>query len=212
MRTDDLIDQLALRLEPVRNGALTRGLLLALAAGLAASVAVMLLVLGLRPDFMPSLQTFGMWMKLAYTFALAAFGFWLVERLGRPGARMTGPMVLLALPVLAIALLSALQVTAPGADMRHLVMGHSSNVCATNIILVAAPSLVAAFWALRTLAPTRLTPAGAGAGLFAGAAGAFVYAFHCTEAAAPFVAIWYTLGIALTTGIGALLGRFALRW
>ncbi len=96
--------------------------------------------------------------------------------------------------------------------MRHLVMGHSADVCATNILLVAAPSLIAAFWALRQLAPTRLGLAGAGAGLFAGAAGAFVYAFHCTEASAPFVAVWYTLGIALTTAIGAFLGRWALRW
>ena len=47
---------------------------------------------------------------------------------------------------------------------------------------------------------------------FAGAAGAFVYCFHCTEEAAPFIAVWYTLGIAVVTAIGALLGRSLLRW
>jgi hypothetical protein len=91
-------------------------------------------------------------------------------------------------------------------------MGQSSRVCAVLVTLTALPTLVATFWALRRLAPTRLTLAGAGAGLFAGAAGAFVYCFHCPEAAAPFIAIWYTLGIALTTAIGAFLGRYALRW
>ncbi len=39
-----------------------------------------------------------MWTKLAYTFAIAAFGLWLVERAGRPGAAMTPPVLALALP------------------------------------------------------------------------------------------------------------------
>jgi hypothetical protein len=212
MRTDDLIAQLSDGLEPVKTGAVTRLLLVAVAAGLAASALVMLTVLGPRHHFAVAITDFGMWMKLAYTFALSMFGFGLVERAGRPGADMLRPALLLALPVLAIALLAALQMTAPGADVHRLVMGQSARICAILILLVAAPSLVAAFWGLRQLAPTRLTLAGAGAGLFAGSLGAFVYAFHCIEDSAPFVAIWYTLGIALTSAIGAFLGRWALRW
>ena len=140
------------------------------------------------------------------------FGFWLVERLGRPGAQMNRPLQMLALPVLAIAILAVLQMSAPNADMPGLVMGHSSRVCAILVTITALPTLAATFWALRKLAPTQLTLAGAGAGLFAGAAGAFVYSFHCTEGAAPFIAIWYTLGIVVTTLIGALLGPKLLRW
>jgi hypothetical protein len=212
MRTDDLIAQLSEGLEPVKSGAVTRLLLIAVAAGMAASAIVMLTVLGPRHHFAVAITGFGMWMKLAYTFALSMFGFGLVERAGRPGADMLRPALLLVLPVLAIALLAALQMTAPGADMHRLVMGQSARVCAILILMVAAPSLVGAFWALRQLAPTRLTLAGAGAGLFAGSLGAFVYAFHCPEDSAPFVAIWYTLGIALTAAMGAFLGRWALRW
>lgn len=212
MRTDDLIAQLSDGLEPVKSGAVTRLLLIAVAAGMAASAVVMLTVLGPRHHLAVAITGLGMWMKLAYTFALCMFGFGLVERAGRPGADMLRPALLLALPVLAIALLAALQMAVPGADMHRLVMGQSARVCAVLILMVAAPSLAAAFWALRQLAPTRLTLAGAGAGLFAGSLGAFVYAFHCPEDSAPFVAIWYTLGIALTTAIGAFLGRWALRW
>jgi len=212
MRTDDLIAQLSDGLEPVKTGAVTRLLLVAVAAGLAASAVVMLTVLGPRHHFAVAITGFGMWMKLTYTFLLAAIGFWLVERAGRPGADMRKPATMLALPVLVMLLLAAFQMTAPGADMHRLVMGQSAQVCAVLILMVAAPSLVAAFWGLRQLAPTRLTLAGAGAGLFAGTLGAFVYAFHCIEDSAPFVAIWYTLGIALTTAIGAFLGRWALRW
>ncbi|HEU0095926.1 MAG TPA: DUF1109 domain-containing protein [Rhizomicrobium sp.] len=212
MRTDDLIAQLSGQLEPVKAGTVTRTLLTALALGLAGSVLVMLLAMGLRPDFHAAMASFGMWMKLAYTLALAALGFWMVERAGRPGADMSRPALLLATPLLAIALLAGLQMAAPGADMPNMVMGHSSRACAFLVILTALPSLAAAFWALRRLAPTRLGLAGAGAGLLAGGMGAFVYCFHCQEAAAAFVAIWYTLGIALTTGIGGILGPRLLRW
>ena len=96
--------------------------------------------------------------------------------------------------------------------MPRLILGHSSRVCAVRVILTALPTLAATFWALRRMAPTRLTLAGVGAGLFAGAAGAFVYSFHCTEGSAPFIGIWYSLGIALTAAIGGFLGRNLLRW
>jgi hypothetical protein len=212
MRTDDLIAQLSTSLEPVKNGAVARLLLGAVAIGVAGSILVMLTMIGLRHDLNSAMVSFGMWTKLVYTFAIAGFGFWLVERAGRPGAEMTRPVMALTLPLLAIALLAALQMSAPGADMPRLVIGHSSRVCAPLVILTALPSLAATFWALKRLAPTQLTLAGAGAGLFAGGAGAFVYSFHCTEGAAPFIAIWYTLGIVLTVAIGALLGPRLLRW
>jgi hypothetical protein len=143
---------------------------------------------------------------------IAALGFWLVQRAGHPGADMGAIARILLLPILAIALLALAQLTTPGADMRHLILGHSSRVCAFLVILTALPTLAATFWALKRMAPTRLTLAGVGAGLFAGAAGAFVYSFHCTEGSAPFIGIWYSLGIALTAAIGGFLGRNLLRW
>ena len=212
MRTDDLIADLSGRLEPVRYGALMRMLILAVLLGLVASTILMLSVLGLRHDIASAMMSFGMWTKLVYTFAFALAGFWLVERAGTPGADMAPPARMLALPVLVIALLAAAQLLAPGADMPRLILGHSSRVCAIRVILTALPTLAATFWALRRMAPTRLTLAGVGAGLFAGAAGAFVYSFHCTESSAPFIGIWYSLGILLTAAIGGFLGRNLLRW
>jgi hypothetical protein len=212
MRTDDLIAQLTLGLEPVKRGAVMRLLAGAVVLGLAGSALVMMAMVGPRHDLAGAMSHPGMWTKLAYTLAMAAFGLWLVERAGRPGAEMTRPALMLALPLLAIALLAGLQMSAPDADIPVLVMGRSSQVCALLVTLTALPTLAATFWALRKLAPTRLTLAGAGAGLFAGAAGAFVYCFHCNEEAAPFIAVWYTLGIAAVAAIGALLGPRLLRW
>jgi hypothetical protein len=212
LRTDELIANLSERLEPVRYGALTRMLVLAVLAGLVGSTALMLSTIGLRHDLARAIMSFGMWTKLVYTFAIAALGFWLVARAGRPGADMALPARILLLPVLAIAFLATAQLLSPGADMPGLILGHSSRVCAFLVTFTALPTLAATFWALKRMAPTQLTLAGLGAGLFAGAAGAFVYSFHCDEGAAPFIGIWYSLGIVLTAAIGGFLGQKLLRW
>ena len=101
---------------------------------------------------------------------------------------------------------------APEELRMKLMLGASYQVCARNIVIISAPIFLGLFWALRSLAPSRLTLAGAIAGVLAGAVGTFIYAFHCNESAMPFVAIWYTLGIAAVGALGALLGRATLRW
>ena len=78
--------------------------------------------------------------------------------------------------------------------------------------LVAAPLFLAFVWVLKDLAPTRLRCAGAGPGFAAGAIGALVYSLHCPELAAPFIGVWYLLGMPIPTAIGASLGPRLLRW
>lgn len=212
MRTDELIEALSKELKPVEPNSLRNVLLWPLLAGIVASIMLMALVLGLRHDLRDSLASPGMWLKLAYSLALAVIGLSIVERSARPGADTARYWALILVPCLGMALASVVQLSAPHSDMQALVLGHSSRVCAVLVTLTALPILVASFLALRRLAPTRLTLAGAAAGFFAGAAGAFIYAFHCTEAAAPFIAIWYTLGVVLTTLIGAISGQTLLRW
>lgn len=212
MQTDDLIARLSSGLAPTPRHAVMRVLMLWLAGGLVLSALAMLAWLGPRPDLMSAMGRFHFWMKFLYTLALAAIGLWLVERAARPGATLRAPLRLLAVPVLAMLLLALAALAAPGADMPALTMGQSWTVCGRNIVLVALPLLAGSFLALRRLAPTRLALAGAAAGLLAGSAGAFVYAFHCTESGAPFVAIWYSLGIAAVALIGAILGPRLLRW
>ena len=42
--------------------------------------------------------------------------------------------------------------------------------------------------------------------------GALAYSVSCDELSPAFVAVWYTLGITLSGGLGALLGPRVLRW
>jgi hypothetical protein len=212
VRTEDLIGALSAELAPVPRSLVARNLGLGLLGGLIVTFAILLFTLRLRPDLGAAMAGTAFWTKIGYTFALAALGFWLVERQSRAGADASRPAWLLAVPVSLLALVALLQVSAPQADWRALVMGQSARVCSLLILGLSLPVFAGMFWAMRRLAPTRLTLAGAAAGLQAGAASATLYCLHCPEAAAPFVLVWYSLGILLATGLGALIGRWALRW
>lgn len=213
MKTDDLIFALSSDLAPAPKHAVGLRLLLALGAGIVVSSLVMWLWLGPRPDMMPAMATPMFWMKFVYALSIAAFGFGLIDRLARPDGQGGAWRMLLFLPlVFMIGMALYRYVQAPPEQHMAMLLGSSWTVCARNIAILSLPVFAALFWSLRELAPTRLTLAGATAGVLAGAVGTFVYAFHCTESAAPFVAIWYTLGMAVMGVLGAILGRFLLRW
>jgi len=213
MRTDDLIADLTGRLAPVRGTEVARTLGAGLVAGMAGSALLMTATIGVRHDIVFAMSGEAFWLKFLYTLVIALAGLWLVARMSRPGSDARAPAFLISVPVLILMAMMAMQMMRADAPMRHaLLMGHSADVCSVLIAGLALPLFAGLFWALRQLAPTRLVPAGAAAGLLAGSAAASIYAFHCTESTATFIAIWYTAGIALTTMIGALLGRWTLRW
>jgi hypothetical protein len=211
MKTDALIDRLSEHAVPPRAAAAT--LAIGIGAGLLVSFAAMELWLGIRPDIVQAMATPGYWMKFFYTLFFASLAFWTLDRLARPGAHARKQAALAVLPFAAVALMGAMRISmAPEAARMPMMMGHSSHVCPWRIVVLALPVFAGTFWALRRLAPTRPVLSGLCAGLAAGAAGAFVYAFHCDESAAAFVALWYSFGIALVGLAGAAVGRIALRW
>jgi hypothetical protein len=213
MRTDDLIARLSGELEPVDGAHVARILGAGLLAGMAGSAVLMAATIGIRHDIVDAMGGGAFWLKFVYTLVIALLGLRLVERVGRPGTDARLPLLLLGIPVLVMMALMAAQMMPADGALRHtLIMGHSANVCSVLIAGLAVPLFAGLFWSLRRLAPTRLTEAGAAAGLLAGSMAATIYAFHCTESTATFIAIWYTAGIGLTTLIGAGLGRWALRW
>jgi hypothetical protein len=54
--------------------------------------------------------------------------------------------------------------------------------------------------------------AGAAAGLLAGALSATFYAAHCTDDSPLFVAVWYSLAIAILAARGAIAAPRLARW
>ena len=133
-------------------------------------------------------------------------------RLARPDGGFGG-WRLIGLPV---AMLGAVAGTwlAAGSypSLPDALFGSSWSRCPFRIAALSVPVLAALGVVMRGQAPTRLRRAGAAIGLAAGAVAALVYALACTENSPAFVLIWYSLGIALATGLGALLGPRLLRW
>lgn len=213
MDTDRLVAMLARDPEPVARGASRRRFAAALFAGSVAAVVLMLALLGLRPDLGEAVRDAMFWVKLGVPAVLLASALVACTRLGRPGSRVGPAGPILLVPIAAIWLLAAVALasTPPSARIA-LVLGDSSAACVVSIAILAAPTFFAGFWAMQGLAPTRPALAGAFSGLLAGATGALVYALHCPEMAAPFIATWYLLGIAGPAVVGALLGPVLLRW
>ena len=213
MKTDDLVAMLAAGGGAVDAGAPRRRFAQALGGGGFGALLLMAAVMGVRPD-LPAMASEPMfWAKLAYCAALAAAALALVARMARPGARAAGWAIVLALPLLAMWLLAALALSgATAAEREALVFGSTWRACALSIALVSLPLFAALLWAMKDLAPTRPALAGAAAGFLAGAAAALVYSLHCPELAAPFLGIWYPLGMLIPAVAGALIGRRLLRW
>ncbi len=211
--TDHLIGRLASDLRPTPRLAVMRRLALGAGLGAAASALLTHATLGFRPDMATAAGEAMFWVKLAYVLALAGVALWACERLSRPDGLARGRIAWLLAPLLAIFALAGWQLAHAPAPMRiPMMMGHSAEVCPWCILAFSLPPLLGLIWAVRGLAPTRLRLTGTLLGLVAGGAGAAAYALHCDEASAPFLALWYSLGVAGPALVGWLIGPRLLRW
>lgn len=211
--TAELVERLAGDLDVIQPTRLAEDLIVATGLGMLVSLALVLSVLGLRADILHAVSTPMFWVKLFYVLGVGVIGLWTVERLARPGAAARGRARWWLFPVAAIIALALAQLDfASPTERGHLLMGASASVCSLRILAFSLPPLVGLLIAMRGLAPTRLGLAGAASGLAAGGFGAAAYALSCPEAAGPFVAVWYSLGMVAAGALGALLGPWALRW
>ncbi len=211
MKTSELIDMLTRQSGAAPRWAVEKRLGAALATGATATAAVVVGVLGLNPGL--AAMGSALAAKLAYVIGLMLGAWWLVNRSARPGTRFGRPIAVLTTVLIGMAawaLASAAQLGT--ADRLEFLMGSSWMSCPWRVALLSIPAFAAALWALRGLAPTRPRLAGFAAGLLAGGVGAAGYALHCPELSPLFVVVWYTLGILVPAGLGAVLGPRLLRW
>lgn len=213
MNTDDLIASLSSNVPPVRRNAVGRRLTIGLALGALVSLFYVVVMMGVRPDIMVAMHGFPFWMKWGYTISLALAATIMTAQLARPDTRRLHWLWLMAIPVLLLASVGAMElIRTPQSEWLAMWLGHSWTVCPWRVLALAMPIFVGLLWSFRRLAPTRLRAAGAAAGLTAGAFAATVYCVHCPEVSAIFVLTWYSLGILLATSVGALIGPRLMRW
>jgi hypothetical protein len=213
MKTDDLIEMLAMNVEPVDRRQVIRTLGPGIAASAAAALAVMLYVFGVRTDLNESGASAFLLLKLLFTVGLAILASIYLLRLARPGGERRMSIAVMAFPFVGIMLLAAVSLAfAPVAHWNAMAVGHQWLECLLSIPIIAIVPFAVIVWALRNAAPTDLVRAGALGGLIAGAVSATGYALHCMDDSLPFVALWYGGTIALCTLAGAMLGPRLLRW
>jgi hypothetical protein len=212
MKTDDLIEALSRSEEPVKP----RSPLAALAglAGLGLIGGGLLLYLvfgGARPDFASAMPI--VLMKAGFSALFATIAALLVARLARPGA---SPKTRVTLLVTLFAAAGAISATAlfmapPGARMAAWT-GGGFPWCIAIIPFLAVPAAFLILRGVKAFAPTRLATMGAAIGAAAGGVGAMAYSTYCPVDQLAFVTTWYAVGIGLCAAMGALLGRWLLRW
>ncbi len=213
MKTDELVEFLATGTNSVDRRQHVRRFLAGVALGCLAAALLTAEALGLHPALSQEALLPMFWVREAFCAALGAAALAGVVRLSHPGARLGLVPAALAACVLAMWILAAASLTDASPQQRaDLVFGQTAKVCPFLIALVSVPLFFSVIWIMRGLAPTHLRLTGAVGGFAAGALGALAYSLHCPELAAPFLGIWYLLGMLIPTAVGATFGPRLLRW
>ena len=213
MNTDLLIAILSDDVPRVSRHAVAKRIGAGLAIGGMIAMIAMTTILGIRPDLQVAMRGFSFWMKWTYTISLGLGAAYAVTRLARPDTQSLQALRILAVPVLLLAGICINELArTPPAKWLAMWLGKSWMACPWLVLSLAAPIFLGLLWSFRKMAPTRLRAAGAVAGLTAGAWAATIYCLHCPEVSALFVLTWYSLGIAIAAGLGALVGPRLMRW
>lgn len=213
MNTDTLIHLLSR--EPIEARAMSFGIRLTVSLLPAVLVSVLLtsLVLGIQTDLIQKMATVFFWLKFSFALTLFLAGALIVIKAAKPGKASSNDILMLSVPVITVWLIAAWTVLQPSApEILTSVEGSSWKVCSLLIAWLSMPIFIATFWSLRYMASTRPRFSGFMAGLFSGGLAACIYCLHCPELSPVFVGVWYLLGILIPAGIGAVLGKWLLRW
>jgi hypothetical protein len=180
-----------------------------------ALLAVILFVLSLhaRADLSQALRSPAFVYKIIVAASLALTAGSLLPETARPlPTCMHRRALLIIAPALLVLGVCFELCTQPAGLWLPRLIGHNAVHCLSLIPFLAAGPAVCLFVALRRGAPARPASAGAVAGLASGGVGAVLYALTCPDDSPLFVATWYTLAIAVVTGVAAYAGSRLLRW
>jgi hypothetical protein len=212
MKTSDLINALV-EDQAVNEPLFGPTLVVWLAMGLAVSVAIFAAFLGVRADIANAIIDPHVQFKFIFAaslfvplLALTVYGLW-------PERELVPMLRWLALPMVVLVSGMAFQLlTSPSDYWVSGMVGRYPSACLRSIPALAIGPLLAILAMLRNGAPAQPVVSGAIAGAGSGGLAAFIYALHCPDDSALFVALWYSLAIGIVSVIGGLLGRYWLKW
>jgi hypothetical protein len=212
MKTSDFIDSLVVDGVSYALG-LTGRFWLALGFGAVVSAMLFAIGVGPRADFVAAAHTLRFDLKFVETLALACPTALLCSRLMRPDAdaRTLGLFLLVPFLLLGLAGVSELLLVSPSLWEEKMI-GVNSLKCLTLIPLFSIGPLAAMICALRGGASRCPALSGAFAGAAAAGLAAALYASNCTDDSPLFVATWYPPATLIVVSVGAVAGRWLLRW
>lgn len=212
MKTEDLIGALVADTE-TRSAPIGITLTAAALSGAIGSALLFWSLLGPRPDIATALTSPRFLLKFVECAGLAATAGMLASAMLRPTAdRRIGRMGVVASALVVVAGVVVEALLVPTAEWGTRLVGTNWYHCLALIPLLALPALAMLLVAARHGASLEPGRTGAIVGVIAGAIGAFFYAANCTDDSPFFVITWYTLAIAATALIGAVMGRRLLKW
>lgn len=182
-------------------------------AGALVTGGVFLMSMGWRPDIATVIGTIRFPFKFVVTLAVVISAAPLLARAASPldggtlprKALVAGPALVLMAVVLELFAL-------PADRWWDSLVGSNALLCLSAIPLLSVPTVAALLLAMRRGAPARPRLAGALCGLVAAGIAATFYALHCDDDSPLFVAVWYTLAVAIVTSASAAIGGRVLRW
>lgn len=215
--SDELLDDLARDLMPARPLSV-RALWIGAAVATVMAAIYIFLLYGARPELRAMLGgDFGVdpmaWFKPLLFIAVGAGALWSTAELARPEGRLrlrTLAPLAVAVTFVLVGLGSDILARGPGA-FRNI--GDPSILCVLTIVCGGGAGLVLMWrlW-LRRAATSHPGMLGAMSGLAAASLMAAAYAVHCDRDAPIYILGIYGGGVAILTGVAALLGRKLLRW
>jgi|CXWL01.1.fsa_nt_gi hypothetical protein len=211
MKTDALIAALAHDIQPIRLTPTWRRFAAAGLVGAALASLVVWVVFGVREHLSDAM--FAVLTKSAYSLVAVAIAAPLAYALSQPNTRIRAwiaPAIVLIVASLLVA--GFVVAMAPTEQRLSVWLAGGFPECLRRIPMLAAPVAVALLFVVRGLTPTRLTFAGAAVGGLAGAIAAVAYSWFCPVDSVAYVATWYLAAILLCAGLGAVFGRWLLRW
>lgn len=190
-----------------------RQLFIAIAPAITFAALAFYSAFGLRDDLTGAASQMRFLFKFFFMIVLSIIVWQALIDAARPTRlpRSDWGIMLAAWLVFVSAVAVELYTTAP-ADWVVRLYGENALFCVLAIPSIGLPILALALFALHGAAPREGALAGCVAGLFAGVTAGAIYAVHCPDDSPLFVAAWYGLATGFMAVIGAIVGRYVLRW
>jgi hypothetical protein len=184
-----------------------------IALGIAFSFVIFNIFFQIRNDFYFAIFQPFVIFKFFFTACIIGSLYPILKSILFPENNLYSKLYWLCLPILILLIGVVFQLfNSPEYEWYSGMIGLYPLQCLKNIPILSLGPFIAILLFIRGHAPTQPALSGALSGAISAGIGSLMYAFHCPDDSALFVATWYSFAISIMTIFGALIGFKWLRW